>query len=539
MLVSTDLSVISAAKGWRKDSRKTRLSRLNPRFTIKASVLSARAPPFCAENALFALSCMCRSSLCIEISFADFKEKNMQSRILTSVALVLLTAGMALAQSSMAAKSSATAVNAYAAYSVYTYASGTGQGMAGRIVDNGTTVTPHPDMSPTLTDTFTWNGDPTVQGFDLSSSALRIAVTDYTGTAGQPVRIYNATTGALNTTISSGWSNVTNLYGIVKIGSYLYAIDYDNGRVVEINPSTYAQTGVSYTLPSVTVSGTTYYPHGQALLAIGNTLYGLFSYANSGFTAYTNSELVKFAITGNSSISIADSNSNFAQNAYALTANTANSNIYVASIGGEQTAGSYNTGSAIQSISYSSTLSGVTPTTVMSPSSTYPYNFLDISFNTNPSPATAYILMGAYNSGYTGTNGVLLSTTDFTNFTTIDTISNAAGYYWAAQYTTENNRIWYARGNPIWVYDASSTSTPVAQLTLSSGSLLSSGDPAYTNLSNFSFVDPPTNKALRGYRSPVQASNTAWAVKARAITQGRPSLTTEEVEQLNNELNQK
>jgi hypothetical protein len=454
----------------------------------------------------------------------------------------MLTASTAYAQSAEAASSAASTNTSYAAYSVYTYSTSPATGMAGRIVDTGgdssTAITPHPDMSPTLTDTFTWNGDPTVQGFDLSSSALRIAVTDYTGTAGQPIRIYNATNGNLLTTVSSGWSNVANLYGLVKVGSYLYAIDYDNGRVVEINPSTYAQTGISYTLPSKTVSGTTYSPHGQALLAIGNTLYGLFSYANTGFTAYTNSELVKFSITGDFSISVSDSNSSFAQNAYALTAN--GSNIYVASIGGEQTAGSYNTGSAIQSISYSGTLSGVTPTTVMSPSSTYPYNFLDISFNTNTSPATAYILMGAYNSDYSGTNGVLLSTTDFTNFTTIDTISNAGGYYWAAQYTSENKRLWYARGNPIWVYDASGTGTPVnvAELTLTAGSLLSSGDPAYTNLSNFSFVDPPDHqRVLRGYRSPIQASNTAWAAKARAIAQGRPSLTKEEVEQLNSESN--
>ena len=470
----------------------------------------------------------------------------MQSRILTALALAMLIASTAHAQSTAAAKSSTSTDPSYAAYSLYYYdANYVGHGMAGRIVDNGSTVTPHPDMAGGTT-SISLNGDPTVQGFDLSSSALRVAVTQYdtTNTPANPqtVYIYNATTTSSTplTTISGGWSNVANLYGLVKVGSYLYAIDYDNARVVEINPSTYVQTGISYTLPSQTVSGTTYAAHGQALLNINGTLYGLFTfyYTDSSFVNhYINSELVKFAITGGSSISVGDSNSNFAQNAYALTANTNNSNIYVASIGGYQYNGSYNTASAIQSINYGSPLSGVTPTTVMSPSSTYPYNFLDISLNTNTSPATAYVLMGVYDSSY-NISGVLLSTTDFTNFTTIDSFSGLSNsYYWAAQYTTENNRIWYARGNPIWVYDASSTSTPVAQLTLSSGSLLSSGDPTYTNLSNFSFVDPPANKVLRGYRSPIQVSNTAWAAKARAITQGRPSLTKEEVEQLNSESN--
>jgi len=465
----------------------------------------------------------------------------MQFRMLTALALAMLTASTAHAQLATAVSSSTSTGDAYAAYSVYYYDSSyVGHGMAGRIVDNSSTITPYPDMAGGASPytSVTLNGSPTVQGFTKSSSGLGIAVTDYTGATGEPVNIYDTTdttsTGSTPiATVSSGWSNVTNLYGVVKIGSYLYAIDYDNARVVEINPSTYAQTGVYYTAATKTVSGTTYNPHGQALLNINGTLYGLFSYANSNFTAYTNSMLVKFTISGGSSISAGSSNSNLAQNAYAMAVN--GSYLYVASIGGEQSAGSYNTASAIQKIPYAS-LSSVS--SVMSPSSTRPYNFLDISFNTNTSPATAYILMGAYNSSY-AMNGVLLSTTDFSTFTTIDTISSAAGYYWAAQYTSVNNRIWYARGNPIWVYDASSTSTPVAQLTLSSGSLLSSSEPySYNNLNNFSFVGSSgTTTALRGYRSPIQASSTSLAVKARAIAQGRPSLTKKEVEQLNSESN--
>ena len=468
----------------------------------------------------------------------------MQSRILTSLALVLLTASVAHAQSAEAVKSSTSTGDAYAAYSVYYYdANYVGHGMAGRIVDNGSTVTPYPDMAGgTSYQISPLNGDPTVQGFTESSGGLGIAVTNYVKDTAEPVYIYDATdtssTGSTPiATVSSGWSNVTNLYSLVKVGSYLYAIDYDNARVVEINPSTYAQTGFSYTLPSKTVSGTTYTAHGQALLNINGTLYGLFTFyytdPSTYVNTYLNSELVKFAITADSSISVSSSNSNLAQNAYAMAVN--GSYIYVASIGGYQYSGSYNTAARIQKIPYAR-LSSVS--NVMSPSSTYPYNFLDISFNTTTSPATAYILMGAYNSSY-AMNGVLLSTTDFSTFTTIDTISAASGYYWAAQYSSVNNRIWYARGNPIWVYDASSTSTPVAQLTFTSGSLLSPSEPyTYNNLSNFSFVGGSgTTTALRGYRAPIQASSTSLAVKARAIAQGRPSLTKEEVEQLNSESN--
>ena len=160
----------------------------------------------------------------------------MQFRMLTALALAMLTASTAHAQLATAVSSSTSTGDAYAAYSVYYYDSSyVGHGMAGRIVDNSSTITPYPDMAGGASPytSVTLNGSPTVQGFTKSSSGLGIAVTDYTGATGEPVNIYDATdttsTGSTPiATVSSGWSNVTNLYGVVKIGSYLYAIDYDN-----------------------------------------------------------------------------------------------------------------------------------------------------------------------------------------------------------------------------------------------------------------------------------------------------------------------
>jgi hypothetical protein len=172
---------------------------------------------------------------------------------------------------------------------------------------------------------------------------------------------------------------------------------------------------------------------------------------------------------------------------------------------------------------------------VMSPSSTYPYNFLDISFD----GTTAFVLMGAYNADFELT-GVLLKTTNFSTFTTIDSFTSIPYYYWAAQYTSDNNRLWYARGNQIWVYDAAKTSSPVVKLTLSAGSLLSNDEPyPYNNISNFSIVDPTSRLVLRGYRSPLQVSHSEWATRARTLAQGRPGLTREELDQLNREFEAK
>jgi hypothetical protein len=402
---------------------------------------------------------------------AQLRRIPMKSRLLAylylGLALAVLSAGAVQAQEATGINNPATGT-AYAAYSTYYYdSSGTGHGMAGRISDTGgntsSAITPHPDLAGGTT-SIPLNGDPTALGFDFGST-LGIAVSDYTGTAGNPVYIFNATNGSLKTTVSGGWSDVANFYDFVPIGNYIYALDYDNGRVVEINPnSSYSQTGVTYTVPTVVVSGVTYYPHGVTLLNISGSLYGLFSFVNSTFTNYTASELIKFTIQGGTSITVGANNfsNHFAKNAFAMA--VSGSSVYVASIGGYQGTG-FNAPSSIQSISYSSTLRTGTVTTVMSPSSTYPYNFLDISFN----GTTAYILMGAYNAGFDLT-GVLLKTTNFTTFTAIDSFTSIPYFYWAAQYNSDNNRLWYARGDQIWVYNAASTTTPVAKLTLSAGS---------------------------------------------------------------------
>jgi hypothetical protein len=461
----------------------------------------------------------------------------MQSRISSFLALVVLFVGAAWAQSDSTIKSP-TGNNAWSVYSVYYYdSSGTGHGMAGRITDTGadqqSAITPHPNMAGGTT-SIPLNGDPTAIGFDFGTT-LGAAVTDYTGSPGNPVYIFNVTNDKLKTTISAGWSDVANLYDLVPIGNYLYALDYDNGRVVEINPKNgYAQTGVYYTVSPVVKSGVTYYPHGITLLNIEGALYGLFAFANSSFTTYINSELIKFTIDGGHSITVGSNNYNnqFAQNAFAMS--VSGSKLFVASVGGYQGTG-YNTTSSIQSIVYTGTLRTTAISTVMKPSSTYPYNFLDVSFD----GPTAFVLMGAYNSDFELT-GVLLKTTNFSTFTAVDSFTSIPYYYWAAQYTPDNNRLWYARGNEIWVFDAAKTTSPVAQLTLTPGSLLSNNEPfPYNNISNFSIVGSAGDTELRGYRSPIQASHSPWAARARLLAQGLPGLTPQELEELNREFDTK
>ncbi len=411
----------------------------------------------------------------------------------------------------------------YAGYSVYTYATGKGEGMVGRIEDvGGQAVTPYPDLKTDL------NGDPKVEGVAQSATDLQLFVTDYAQDENRAVYVYDVAAPALLKTVK-GWSNVENLYTLVKLGDYLYAIDYDNARVTEINATTFEETAVSYTLDSSLVP-TGYTAYGQALLVIGNTLFGLFSFADSSWENYASSMLVRFTVSGGTSITVGtnDHNNGFAGNAFAMDAH--GSDIYVASIGGKQGSGSYNAASRIQSIDATATeLSTATVTDKMQPSSTYPYEFRDISFQ----GSTAYILMGAFNASW-AMAGKLLKTNDFQTFTTVDDFSyGESGYFWAAQYTADNNRIWFVRGNVICVYNASDTAKPDAILTLTPGSLIRAGE-YFDNINDFTFVGAygTTMSGMRGYRSPLQASRTAKAVALRAITQGRPEATAAEMSQI-------
>lgn len=438
-----------------------------------------------------------------------------------------VVAGLTALGLAAAASPSAAQTTGYAAYTVYTYTGGA-SGMAGRIRDTGGAITPIPNLRTGL------NGDPQVEGVIPSAGALRIAVTNRVAPPGAvpPTYIYNATpAGAPPVLFSPTWSNVRNMYGLERVGNYLYALDFDNARVVEINRTTYAPTGVTYTLPaSLTPSG--YVAHGQAIIAIGGSLYGLFTFADSSWANYADSLLVRFTIAGGSSITVGanDYNANLVKNGFALARN--GGDLYIAGLGGAQVSGSYNVNSRLQKIAYgAANLTTATVTNVFAPSSTNPYEVRDISFK----GSTAYMLLGAYDSSWQMA-GKLVSTTNFSTLTTIDSFtSGAPGYFWAAQYTADNDRIWFVRGNEIKVYTAASPSTPAATLTLTSGSLINAGQ-AFDNINDFAYVGGAgAARAIRGYRSPMQVSATPRAAAARALAQGRPELTGEQRDRLDRE----
>ncbi|WP_020180182.1 hypothetical protein [Methylopila sp. M107] len=434
-------------------------------------------------------------------------------------ALVALAAlGLAAAPSLASAQN---AQNSYAAYTVYTYVGGP-KGMAGRIRDGGgSAVTPIRNLKTGL------NADPQVEGLMSDAGKARIAVTNRVAAPGAvgPTAIYNAASASNPAPLfTRSWTNVRNMSGLVRAGKYLYALDYDNARVVEINRSNFKETGVTYTLPADLVPKG-FAAYGQAIVEIDGTLFGLFTFTDSAFATYRESLLVRFTIKGGSSIKVGkqDVNKKLVKNAFALA--VSGSDLYVAGIGGAQSGGAYNPASRLQKITYGAkNLKKAEVTDVLAPSAQNPYEIRDVSFK----GSTAYILLGAYDAGFT-LRGKLVSTKDFASLKTInDFTSGAPGYFWAAQYTAENDRIWFGRGSEILVYDASSTATPAATLALKPGSLISTGD-VYDNINDFAFVGAKgSTKSIRGYRSPTQLSQSPRAQAARAIAEGRPELTADE-----------
>jgi hypothetical protein len=424
---------------------------------------------------------------------------------------------------------------AYSAYSVYWYDYNedppVGHGMAGRLIDDGTSpVTDAITVSAGMSANYDppLNGDPKVEGFIDADDNLRVAVTDYVKASQEPVYIHDATDGS-QVAGPLDWPE-DNLYTLVKFGDFLYAIDYDNAKVIEIDASTYEATEATpytYTAPAG------YQAVGQALIVFNDALYGLFACPNSGWTDYAPSVLVRLDISYDEDLEhnviTADTvNAKLAKNAFAIAGATIGTppipTLFVAAIGGEQSAG-YNANSRLQSLP-ASFVATTNPVDRMSPSATLPYEFRDISFK----GTTAYVLVGANDANW-NLNGKLFSTTDFNvaNISTIDAFTGASGYFWSAQYTAAPDRIWYAHGNEVWVYDTNSIATTPAKKTI--GDLAGGG--SYTNLNDLTYVGsvPGARVSLRGYRSPLQRSRSPLAQALRAITKGRPVATKEEIEQ--------
>ena len=331
------------------------------------------------------------------------------------------------------------------------------------------------------------------------------------------------------------WSNLSNIYGLVRINGYLYAIDYDLAKMVEIEigADDYALTNAVFDF-NTALSGLIpagYHANGMALTVVGGTLYGLFSIVDNPWATnptYTDSVVVKFTLTQESSITVTsgDYNANLGKNAFTLI--NEGTYFYVASIGGKQTYVAPNATSMIQRLDISSldNLTTVLDTGALA------YNMYDVTFDGS---GNAYVLAGYCSDQYwTNFVGYMKKYTvgaPFSLPTTRDDMTGGiAGYYWGIEYTSENSRLWYARGNAIDLWRL--TGAEEALVAHSGTDLGTSSYPIVNDMSYLSSVTL-TGAKVRGYCSPMHASRSPHAMALHGITKGRPEATEDEIKQAN------
>lgn len=445
----------------------------------------------------------------------------------------------------------------YSGYAIYTYNDPdypAGTGMAGVITDNGGTLSP-PPTTPTLVVTADMkdnlNADPKVEPFidtaSTTTSPLRVVATDRAGGASNvayiydPVDVVNASTTPVPPVSTETWTN-QNLYTVVRLGDFLYTIDYDRGMVFEVQgTSPYAE--LTTTTPYTFTPPAGFQGCGQALIVVGTTLYALFSCPNSNWTQYVNSRLVRLTIginpvTQQKEITAAanDINANIEMNAFAIASD--GTNFYITSIGGAQgSSGQGNPASKLQSISTSfndttAAIPVLVPTDLPATSPAKSLEFRDVSIDNS---GNFYIFVGTYNANWNMDGFIyrapLAAPKRLTQFAAVVDI---AGYYWSAQYTSNNDRVWFARGNDVYVIDAANFSTNIGVLTMSD--LIGGSKVPYDSLNDLCVIGAytaPGEKHVRlsGYKSHWQRSNSKLARAVRALTKGRPEPTEEEIAQ--------
>lgn len=410
--------------------------------------------------------------------------------------------------------------------------SGYTAGRAGAITDNGSTVAVRQNQGEA------YNGDPTVHTFFDSGNNPRVAVAQYTYNQQAVVTIYDPSSNPWTPmTDPLTWSNLSNIYGLVRINGYLYAIDYDLARVVEIRIGTdeYEQTNAVFDFNTAFGSGgfnvipSGSHGNGVALTVVGSTLYGLYSIVDNPWATtptYTDSVVVKFTLNQGTSIGVSagDYNAGLEKNAFTLVNDS--TYFYVASIGGKQTYASPNAASKIQRLD----VSGLTNLVTVLDTSALAYNMYDVTFDGS---GHAYVLAGYYSDSSWTTFVGYMKQYDvgypFSSPANRDDFSSSgvAGYYWGIEYTSENSRLWYARGNAIDLWNSSGT----AALVTKSGTDL--GTASYPIVNDMSYLSSVTlsGAKLRGYRSPLHASRSPRAVALRSIAQGRSEATEDEIAQ--------
>lgn len=327
--------------------------------------------------------------------------------------------------------------------------------------------------------------------FQGNESRLVLRQYNYTPTA-PPNQIIDPFASSWSPLVSPSWSSVANLHAVATKGNFLYATDYDLGKISVVNMSnSYTQT-TSYQFPtdwpSISLpAGASV--HGEGLTVVGNNLYALFTVnPNGGYSVYSDSIVVKFTI--NQITGALTYANHLAVGKNAFTLDQYNNKLYVCALGGMQNAGSSNADTRLDIID----LATFTKTTVTKDSSKGG-DFRDITIVDDN---TAYVFLGNYDTYFSNMVGGVYRTsvanlTSPSAWTKVNDV-NSAGYLWGIY--ADSNRFWFVKGNQIDIYSGALTST-AADKSFSAVQLSDSSYGPYASLNSAIILAPDQTSTLK------------------------------------------
>lgn len=355
--------------------------------------------------------------------------------------------------------------------------------------------------------------------------------------------------GPTTWTISS--TTLANLYKIqgatISSTFYLYGIDYDAGMAFRLYRSgaTYALDTTNYftfTKPTTAGEG-----RGVDLQIDGSNVYMLFisgTNLTSGppSASYLNSTVVKTNMTFGSPTYKGPHGSVLtpgedelwpAENAFSIQ--PYGSNFLLTAVGGPQHYDdSWNPNSRIQSVAFSDLEVNdlLRAAAVGEPNvANDQFDFRALAFANSGTPANddVFILTGKYNSSYvmnwrlyhTTMDKVLAATGVRINALspapTVTSANNIPGYLWALLYSASYDKVWFAQGNQLAIYQYTASPASVNRVgdVEAIGSLSNLTDASLNSITIYGGEEAPAPRTLKGYTAPAFASNTAAALLER------------------------
>ena len=292
------------------------------------------------------------------------------------------------------------------------------------------------------------NGDHAVYSFMNAAGKQRVMISQYT--KGQPdtVSIYDPESG-WKTPIERQWTDFSNKRAAAALDNYLYAIGYDNAKLVRVD-----MAGEIYNQDKVYdnyVAETGYTAHGEGVIAFGGHVYGLFSEVKGTYPnfEYSASKVVKF-----------DKDLNVIATAYvgknAVKMLLSEKLILIVSIGGSQNNGSFNKESKIEMLQPDSMIAEdlLKAEDINKLNSSWKYDFRDIAVSEEH--RAFYILAGAYNSDWSFNSRIYKASLDDFRSKKPGSVfadTSGSGSTWQILYDKEAEKVVCLAGNQVNIYN--------------------------------------------------------------------------------------